>query len=174
MENVFNDIRQHRREQDAKWGVQGHPMTRWAAILSEENGEFAEASLQFGPTLADRTHIAPLLAVPDPHNDLIGKLRTEALHVAAVAVAIIEQIDREVEYAANACKTAKYAVGLVNTAQRRNAPIYANGYDAGVRYRRTDARCDNPHATDSAEYKEWQEAFDQGWSDEHFTQEHPC
>ena len=159
MENVFNDIRQHRREQDAKWGVQPHPMTRWAAILSEENGEFAEASLQFGQTLADRTHILPLLAVPDPHNDLIGKLRTEALHVAAVAVAIIEQIDREV---------------AVMEASKGKRP-YTVGYDMGVQYRRTAALQipPNPYAAASIEGKEWQEGFDQGWSDEHYQQENP-
>ena len=95
MDQIFTDIREERRKQDAKWGTKPHPMTRWSAILSEENGEFAEASLQFGEKLTDRTRIKPLLSQVDP-KDVIENLRIEALHVAAVAVAIIEQIDREV------------------------------------------------------------------------------
>jgi hypothetical protein len=137
MSGVFHDIREERRRQDEKWGATPHTMTRWAAILSEENGEFAEASLQFGNTLADRTHIKPLAAAPDPHIDLIGKLRTEAVHVAAVAVAILQQIDREVEAMAPSvnevacCRSSfeesdKAVVGLLRENARRE--LIQNGH----------------------------------------------
>ena len=71
-------VLRERKRQNEKWGVQNHDPVTWSAILSEECGEFAEAALhvKFGGPAA------------------IG-LRDEAIHCAAVAVQIIECIDRK-------------------------------------------------------------------------------
>lgn len=65
-------IRQ-RAKQDEKWGEQNHDAGTWALILIEEIGEWAEANLhaQFGGPAA-------------------AKRLTEAVHVAAVALAVVE------------------------------------------------------------------------------------
>jgi NTP pyrophosphatase (non-canonical NTP hydrolase) len=72
------DVVGRRQAQNRKWGVQNHDPITWSAILSEECGEFAQAALQLkfgGPAAAG--------------------LRDEALDCAAVAVQIVEYIDRQ-------------------------------------------------------------------------------
>lgn len=74
---VLAEILKERGRQDDKWGEQNHDPFLWMAILAEEVGELAQAVLQAkfgGKTLADA--------------------RKEAIQVAAVAVAIIECLDR--------------------------------------------------------------------------------
>jgi NTP pyrophosphatase (non-canonical NTP hydrolase) len=66
------DVLFERDRQMAKWGIQTHSMYKWLAILTEEVGEFAE------PTLGTSR----------------DALRGEAIQVAAVALAIVEFIDR--------------------------------------------------------------------------------
>lgn len=65
--------------QDRKWGAfrQQHPFI-WSTILMEEAGELAQAILhtEFG-------------------GDHAGTIRAEAVQVAAVAIQLIEQLDRE-------------------------------------------------------------------------------
>ena len=77
MRVVLNDIIDERKRQDERWGVQRLEWPVWMAVLTEEVGESAEASLEahFNPQ-------APL-----------GHLREELVQVAAVAVAMIEHID---------------------------------------------------------------------------------
>jgi hypothetical protein len=70
-----------RARQDAKWGTQNHTPIVWSAILTEECGEFAKEALEF--------HFS--VKPPQPN------LRYEAVQVAAVALAIIECIDRHAE-----------------------------------------------------------------------------
>jgi len=66
-----------RARQDAKWGQQDHDPITYLAVLTEEVGELAQAALhaRFGGPAADG-------------------LRMEAIHVAAVALAIVECLDR--------------------------------------------------------------------------------
>jgi NTP pyrophosphatase (non-canonical NTP hydrolase) len=66
-----------RSRQDAKWGEQNHDPFTYLTILAEEFGELAQAALhlRFGGRAADG-------------------LRMEAVHTAAVALAIIECLDR--------------------------------------------------------------------------------
>ncbi len=77
MSDIFDEVIQERKRQDEKWGEQNHDPITYGSILIEEVGEFAEASLhlKFGG--------------PEWRN-----VRTEAIHVAAVAIAIIECLDR--------------------------------------------------------------------------------
>ncbi len=72
------DVLTERARQDNKWGVQNHDLITWSAILSEECGEFAQTALQerFGGNKA-------ICA------------REEAVQCAAVALAIVECIDRK-------------------------------------------------------------------------------
>ena len=70
--NIFQNIALERRRQDAKWGEQNHDAFLWLAILGEEFGETAKAAIE--GRLAD--------------------MRTELIHVAAVAVAAIESLNR--------------------------------------------------------------------------------
>jgi hypothetical protein len=67
-----------RRRQDLKWGVQNHDAGTWALILLEEIGEWAKAELQtrYGGPEAGRQH-------------------EEAVHAAAVAMAIVECMERK-------------------------------------------------------------------------------
>lgn len=74
---AIDDVLAERAKQDAKWGEQNHDPILWSAILGEECGEFAQAALhaRFG-------------------GDKAQGLRDEAIQVAAVAVAIVECLDR--------------------------------------------------------------------------------
>ena len=67
-----------RVNQDLKWGEQNHDPFTYLTVLTEEVGELAQAALhtKFG-------------------GDKASGLRTEAVHVAAVALAIVECIDRK-------------------------------------------------------------------------------
>ena len=70
-------INQERDRQDAKWGEQNHNLSDWLVILGEEYGEACEASLEvkFG-------------------KGNIADFRSEIVQVAAVAVAILEYLER--------------------------------------------------------------------------------
>ena len=67
-----------RVRQESKWGEQNHDPFTYLAILTEEIGELAQAALhtKFGGKEA-------------------GRMREEAVHTAAVALAIVECIDRD-------------------------------------------------------------------------------
>lgn len=74
---AVKDVLAERIRQTAKWGVQNHDPITWVAILSEECGEFAQAALdhKFGGKAA-------------------SGLREEAVQCAAVALQIVEYLDR--------------------------------------------------------------------------------
>lgn len=74
------DVLGERVRQDAKWGEQNHDPFAWIAILVEEVGEFAQAALECGGL--------------QRAGPAIGRMREEAVQVAAVALAIVECIDR--------------------------------------------------------------------------------
>jgi NTP pyrophosphatase (non-canonical NTP hydrolase) len=78
MSKAVDSVLAERARQDAKWGEQNHDPFTYLTILVEEVGEFAQAALhhQFGGPAADN-------------------MREEAVHVAAVALAIIECLDRD-------------------------------------------------------------------------------
>jgi len=85
--NVLTDVNVERFRQDQKWGIQRHDYGTWLAILTEEVGEVAQAmQAQLGLVSSKAT---------DAQN-----LYNELIHVAAVAVAIAEQIAEE-EYGNN-------------------------------------------------------------------------
>lgn len=80
--SAIQDILTERKRQDAMWGQQDHGLLLWNTILAEEFGEFArhvyEAQYAEDEEVAEALHDA----------------RVEIVQVAAVAVAIIESMDR--------------------------------------------------------------------------------
>ena len=71
-EDIVKLILSERNKQDVKWGEQNHDIYKWLAILGEEVGEVNKAALE------------------DQYDEVIDEL----VQVAAVAVAMIESLDR--------------------------------------------------------------------------------
>lgn len=81
-EHALTAVWAERVRQDTKWGEQNHPPSLWYHILGEEFGEVGKAlnKLAFGPV---------------EHTDqYLAEYREELVQVAAVAVAMIECLDR--------------------------------------------------------------------------------
>jgi NTP pyrophosphatase (non-canonical NTP hydrolase) len=78
---ILVEIQEERFRQDFKWGIQDHSPIEWCAILGEEVGEVNKAALEH--------HFKYVGA-----KNLI-EYRKELIQVAAVAVAMIECIDRQ-------------------------------------------------------------------------------
>lgn len=79
MSKALDSILAERLRQDARWGEQNHDPITYLSILMEEVGEMAQAALQtrFGGKRGGLDH-----------------LREEAVQTAAVALAIVECLDR--------------------------------------------------------------------------------
>lgn len=88
--NTYKQIRDERKRQDEKWGVQSHHPFKWCTILGEEFGETCQAAFD-----AD---------YHDSSKDM-ANYRKELIEVAAVAVAAIENFDRNEKAKAEAPKT---------------------------------------------------------------------
>ena len=78
--DALDSVLTERKRQDRKWGEQNHDPYIYMAILVEEVGELAQAILhtQFGGDHGGWTNV-----------------RTEVVHCAAVALAMIECLDRD-------------------------------------------------------------------------------
>jgi hypothetical protein len=73
-----------RRRQDEKWGVQNHGPLAWLAILTEERDELNREVLA--------AHFEP----PGPDRlAAFARLRTELIQEAAVAMAWLENMERD-------------------------------------------------------------------------------
>jgi hypothetical protein len=83
---VLDLVVRERHRQDQKWGsidnFDSRPLPNWLAILAEEFGEVAEEVCEIGVHGLD---------TPERRN----ALRNELIQVAAVAVAMIEHLDRK-------------------------------------------------------------------------------
>ena len=80
MDNILNEIKIERQNQDSKWGEQNHHPFVWLAILGEEIGEVNKAVLY-----------------QNFDGNTLDNYREELIQVAAVAVAMVECLDRENE-----------------------------------------------------------------------------
>jgi len=78
-EKIVEDIMLERDAQDSKWGIQRHSMTSWLVILGEEFGEVCKEVCDCW-TKGDSP-------------ELRRRMRQELIQVAAVAVAVLEQLD---------------------------------------------------------------------------------
>ena len=83
---ALRDVIAERKRQDAKWGEQNHDPFLYFTILGEEYGETCKAALEarFGLPTMDGIEAVRL-----------AHLREEAVQTAAVALAIVECIDRK-------------------------------------------------------------------------------
>lgn len=75
---VLHEVQAERTMQDMKWGDQNHSQMVWLGILAEEFGEAAKEVNEF--------HFG--------REQNPAKLRQELIQTAAVAVAMIESLDR--------------------------------------------------------------------------------
>jgi len=91
---ALTDVLVERDAQDLKWGEQNHDPITYIAILVEEVGEMTHDALhsRFATSEAP-TGQAGSAEEYRQHMQLC--MRTEAVHVAAVALAIVECIDRD-------------------------------------------------------------------------------
>ena len=80
-------VTDERERQIQKWGVQDHPIADWFLILGEEVGEAQREACEHVFRLRFPEHYPD-----DPER--LQRLRTELVQVAAVAVAIVESLDR--------------------------------------------------------------------------------
>lgn len=80
---VLKDINEERERQDEEWGEQNHSPVIWMPILMEEVGEAAQEAV--------KSHFADE-GVYGKHVDLY---RQEMIQVAALAIAMIESLDRQ-------------------------------------------------------------------------------
>lgn len=80
-ESIFAEIINERENQDLKWGEQNHHPMIWLGILGEEFGEVCQAATD--AFMQGRTK-------PVEYDEY----RSELIQVAAVAVSMIECLDR--------------------------------------------------------------------------------
>ena len=78
---ILVEVLGERKRQIEKWGEQNHDPIWWLGVLMEEVGEFAKAIIETKfPSFGS--------------SGGIENIRTEAIHIAAVAVATVECMDR--------------------------------------------------------------------------------
>lgn len=80
---ALRDVLAERKRQDAKWGEQNHDPFLYLTILGEEYGETCQAALE-----------ARFRKTPEQRAAWMANLRNEAVQTAAVALAIVECLDR--------------------------------------------------------------------------------
>lgn len=102
MKSIYGEIKAERDRQDRKWGEQNHPMVprfvntlgvppAWAARERCDNAAL-DGSVTFGHILVEE--VAEAVEAAMSHGDDSDELRAELVQVAAVAVAMIERVDR--------------------------------------------------------------------------------
>ena len=88
---IIAEIVVERQKQDEKWGEQNHNPIEWSAILTEECGEVAKEALEY------HFYTKKNKASSDSFvwkKEKLVKYRTELIQVAAVALAMLESLDR--------------------------------------------------------------------------------
>ena len=95
MNKAWASVHEERNRQDRKWGEQNHPPEVWLAILTEEVGEVAQAICETLIIAAPGAHEA--FAV-EHKKGARAKIREEAIHCAAVAMAFVECLDRDSDH----------------------------------------------------------------------------
>lgn len=86
LSQILAEIEAERAAQDAKWGEQNHSPIEWAAILTEECGEVAKEALEY--------HFQQKKKSAEWSAEKLQAYRKELIQVAAVAVAMIESLER--------------------------------------------------------------------------------
>lgn len=86
-DDILASVRLERERQDKKWGSQNHVPVKFLAILSEEHGELAKEVVEF--LAADSR---------DERGVRLSRMCNELIQVAAVAVAMVEAIERNRDF----------------------------------------------------------------------------
>lgn len=86
MKNIYLEVMQEQINQTTKFGEQRHPPFTYLSILTEEVGEAAQAANDAYDFVNDKFTIRKL-----------KKYREELIQVAAVAVSMVETLDRQIE-----------------------------------------------------------------------------
>ena len=92
MKQILDDIQKERQRQTEKWGEQNNSYPKWISILTEEVGEAAKEANDY-EYLLDKINNPAFDSVL--LNQTLINLREELVQVAAVAVQIIEKIDKQ-------------------------------------------------------------------------------
>ena len=96
MKKVLEEVAQERARQNEKWGVQDHNAVEWVAILTEEVGEVAKEAVDF--YFSNKVNGGFIgMVKPDKATQKarIKNYRKECIQVAAVAVQMVESLDRQ-------------------------------------------------------------------------------
>jgi NTP pyrophosphatase (non-canonical NTP hydrolase) len=83
MKSAIADLMSERARQDSLWGQQDHEAIVWLGILTEEVGELAQQIIE--STIFNHRQV-------EEYN--FESMREEAVQVAAVALALVECLDR--------------------------------------------------------------------------------
>ncbi len=83
MSEIYNEIQAERKRQDEKWVEQNHTPIEWVGILTEEVGEVSKEAVDFH--FGNNPYI---------REQNLKNYREELIQVAAVAVQMIECLDR--------------------------------------------------------------------------------
>ena len=87
---ILREVRRERERQDGTWGEQNHSPEVWLMILSEEIGEASREMLE---AWVDETYPGTK-HTPETRLAHLKEYRRELVQVAAVAIAMIESVDR--------------------------------------------------------------------------------
>lgn len=88
---VIDEVFEERQRQDEKWGQQNHNVPEWLMILGEEVGEANKEGLEI--YFKNKPRPMPENAVYEPPLKYT-EYRKELIQIAAVAVAMVESLDR--------------------------------------------------------------------------------
>lgn len=92
---IFEEIDKERNNQVIKWGDQKHSTTRWVSILTEEVGEVAKEAND--ATARYDMHRDLTGATRRSQIEMLNRYRMEMIQVTAVAIAAIEDFDKNMD-----------------------------------------------------------------------------
>ena len=97
MKTILEEVRKERERQNVKWGEQNHSVIEWQAILMEEVGEVTKEASDYhfkNPYLNGQGEMQNVLENDVVQHIRLKDYRKELIQVAAVAVQMIECLDR--------------------------------------------------------------------------------
>lgn len=93
MEKTITQIQAEITKQNQKFGIQNHSPIEWMAILMEEVGEASQAAVdwhfKYPSKIKDET-----VEFSELQNQRLQNYKTELVQVAAIAVQMIESLER--------------------------------------------------------------------------------
>lgn len=89
---VIREVEDERRDQDYKWGQQDHNLVEWMTILTEEVGEAAKEACDYHFNNPPKKFTC--LSQDDIQKKRLAAYRKELIQTAAVAIAMVESLDR--------------------------------------------------------------------------------